>query len=317
MDSSDLPLLSLRSPLPGPPAWARPRAGDIGEADAAFSAGAALAALDRIVAADPAWAGCLRQRLALTAAAAAVRLIGRREEEADLRDAVLLTPAGGDPGPGGRVLRAFSLLARRRVALDGATVAGLAADLAIGRDAWLERLPVLAEAALHSARATPLAAADLVAAIQAERPEAEALAWWLADWLVAERLNWRAGVPMLMALRHGAAFRTTGGRGRLRPGEPGFSRAVCLALVEGAATTVTRANEIARRAEQLIAVAPKVRTKGGAAVVRQLLSEDAVAAGAPGADLSRWASRRMFDRLVALGGVRALSDRPTLRLYGL
>ena len=72
----------------------------------AFQAGAALGAARR--ARPPAgagWAGAWRQRLALRCAAASMRLAGRAEDEAALRDAWHLRPAGADPGPAGAMLR--------------------------------------------------------------------------------------------------------------------------------------------------------------------------------------------------------------------
>lgn len=109
----------VRSPLTTPlppaalPAWATSRDRDLGEADAAFAAGIALKPLDDLLRADPPWLGCWRDRLALKSAAVAARMVGRSEEEHALRDAVLLTATGDDPGPAGKLFWATRMLSRR------------------------------------------------------------------------------------------------------------------------------------------------------------------------------------------------------------
>ncbi|TGS08827.1 DUF1403 family protein, partial [Mesorhizobium sp. M1C.F.Ca.ET.187.01.1.1] len=76
------------------PSWALAAGDGPSDADAAFRAGAALASLDTLARAHYAWAGAWRQRLALKCAAASMRLAGRAEDAAALRDAWQLCPAG-------------------------------------------------------------------------------------------------------------------------------------------------------------------------------------------------------------------------------
>lgn len=298
------------------PAWASARQHDLGETDAAFAAGIALKSLDDLVRADLPWAGCWRQRLALRASHSAVQLIGRNEGEAGLRDAALLTAPGNDPGPAGAMHLAFQKLAAKKRPISSKVLEELAALMGLRREG-LSEIADLFDSALQSGRAVPFAVADLVSNICAARPDAEILAWWLADRLLAEKLAWACGVPLTMGERYGAAFKTIGGRGRVRPGEPAFARTVCLALVSATVEALRQANDIGRRAETLLAVAPKVRTKGAGVVVEKLLNEDAMPASAPGSHLSRWAATRLFERLESFGAVRELSGRTSFRIFGL
>ena len=61
---------------------------------------------------------------------------------------------------------------------------------------------------------------------------------------------------------------------------------------------------------------PKLRGRDADRMVAILLMEDAQPAGVGQAASDR-STRRLFERLVALGAVRELTGRPTFRLYGL
>ena len=317
MDSLPLPTATTSDLPPRLPGWTRPHGRDISEADTAFASGIALKSLDDLIRANPLWLGCWRDRLALKSAGVAARILGRDEEETAIRDAVLLTAPGDDPGPAGKLFLATRMMTRRSGTLTTPFVREVTGLLGM---AWTDSLASIADmvdSANQSGRAAPFAVADLITAISAVRPDTEVMALGLADVILAQKLNWPKPVPLLLPERFGPAFRTIGGRGRVRPGEPAYPKAICLALVDGVKAALRSSVEIDRRAARLLAVAPKVRTKGAEPVIRKLLNEDAISASAPGLKLSRWAANRLFERLESFEAVRELSGRSSFRIFGL
>jgi hypothetical protein len=213
--------------------------------------------------------------------------------------------------------RTTRMLTRRSGPITTSLVKEVAELFALRWDDGLAAIADLVDTAIQSGRAAPLALADLVSAITTARPDVEVLALGLADVVLAQKLKWPKPVPLLLPERFGSAFRTIGGRGRVRPGEPAYPKAISLALVDGVDAALRSAVEIDRRAARLLSVAPKVRTKGAEPVIRRLLTEDAVPASAPGSDLSRWAANRLFERLESFEAVRELSGRSSFRIFGL
>jgi hypothetical protein len=313
------PATASSSAPPCVPAWAITSAGAPSDGEAAFRVGAALGVLDTLACAQPAWAGVWRQRLALNCAAASMRLAGRAEDAIGLRDAWQLCPAGADPGPAGAIFGAWRQLALQPPAVSADRLAKVVEMLGLAwDDEALADLCTQIEVVVGSQRSAPFAAAAIAARAVAMRPDAELLSWWLADLVLAQSLRWPRPLPLLMAQAFGSAFRTEGGGGkRIRPGQKGFERAVCVALVQGGAEACRLAAELSRRADKLLAVAPKLRSKGAGDVIYLLLNEDAVAGSLTTKNLSRFAARRLFERLQHLEVARELSGRASFRLFGL
>jgi Protein of unknown function (DUF1403) len=320
-DSLGIQTLPAASPVPLP-GWARAVNPPETDAEAAFLAGAALSRLDAIVRENPPWGGVWRQRLALRAAAANVRRAGRTEDEAALRDAFHLSRPGGDPGPAGKFLLASRELGQRPTRQWRSSFDSAAEVLRVPHDETLEEAAEAAEACAASARPAPFAAARAFALARraltssAGRPsagrggEGELLAAWLADAVLAQRLNWPFALPLL------AAPLFAGGVENL--GDGAEATRVVFAYAKSAAGAVDLAGDLARRAEKLEAAAPKLRANGAGAALRARLDEDCLAASSEiGGQLSERGARRLFDRLVALGAIRELTGRATFRLYGL
>ncbi|MCA0048276.1 DUF1403 family protein [Mesorhizobium sp. B283B1A] len=311
------PATASPAPPPTVPAWAL-ATGASSDADAAFQAGAAVTTLDTLARAQASWAGAWRQRLALNCAAASMRLAGRAEDAAALRDAWHLRPAGADPGPAGAILGAWRQFSVQQPVASADRLEKIVSQLGLHWDrAALADLCTEIENLAGLQRPAPFAAAAIAAHVVAMRPDAELFSWWLADLVLAQNLSWPRSLPLLIAQAFGPAFRPDAGGKRIRPGDKDFERAVCVALVAAAADACRLAAELSRRAERLIAVAPKLRAKGASEVIQKLLDDDAVSGSLTTKNLSRFAARRLFERLQQLEAVRELSGRTTFRLFGL
>jgi hypothetical protein len=206
------------------PGWALPRSRDVTESDAAFATGIALKSLDDFVRSELPWFGCWRDRLALKSAAVAARMVGRSEEEDAIRDAVLLTAVGDDPGPAGKLFLATRMLTRRSGLVTTSFVKEIADLFALRWDDGLASIPDIVDSAIQSGRAVPFVVADLLTTVFAVRPDAEVMALGVAEDVLAEKLKWPKPVLLLLPQRFGPAFRTIGGRGRVRPGEPTYPK---------------------------------------------------------------------------------------------
>jgi hypothetical protein len=302
------------------PSWARhdiPPAVPTGAdpmREAAFAAGAALAALSSRVHAATPWSGAWRRRLALKAAAASARMARRGEDELLLRDSLALCPTGGDPGPGGRLLLAWRELDRSDPFADD-SVLHLAKTLGLSVDDALRGAIAGAQEMAAAGRGAPFAAADTAKAVLTHRPDAELLALWLADAVLARRLGWPLPVPLLATALLHPSLRTAGRRPH--PANSGWTQNCCAAYALAAAQACDLHAELGRRAEVLLAAAPQLRAKGASGVIEALLDDDAVPSSGRDGSMTARARRRLFDRLVSLGAVRELTGRTTSRLYGL
>lgn len=292
--------------------------------DVALAAGAAIGALDAMVRRQERWAGAWRQRLALVAAAVTAKQAGRVEDEAALRDAVLLTKTGDDVGPAGLLLLAWRQLATRPPE-DLLTRKNLAAMLEeFGHAPDDEAVGDLASE-LRRLSTGGMVTMLIGAFIAAERYGfGRTVGAWLADALVAQRLGWAHAVPLL----GGEAGLGTSTRPRPSAAnavktsietDPERAKSLLAAQARASLRAIDLSAELVRRADRLLAVAPKLRAKGADAIVERLLNEDALVAsrGDKKTGMSDRGLRRLFDRLVQLGAVRELSGRPTFRIYGL
>jgi Protein of unknown function (DUF1403) len=311
-------LVTQPFPPSAAPAWGR-ASGRAGQGDPLFFAGASLALLDAHLRRDPPSAGALRSRLALKSAAASAKILRLSADEGALRD--VRFAVGDDPGPAAKLLRLWRDLSGRPPSLDPGRLAAAAAAL----DLALPDPNGLASSLKAGAgEGDPVSAAGKRAALvfsafpDAPAAEAEILALWLFDLVLAVRLRWTRPLPLIATKILDPGLRSDGG-GRPRPGDPAWPNTAAAAIALAAASALDLAADLSRRSETLLAAAPKLRAKPAAKIVDLLLAEDCVspAEAARQAPMTDRAARRLFDRLVALGAAREFSGRPTFRLYGL
>lgn len=278
----------------------------------AFTSGAALAMLD-VVLRDPSGTlpgALLRDRMALETAVACLKLENRHEKASDIRDAACLVRAGEALGPAGDMFMAWRKLARINLTASG----------------WKNRVMKLLPAPVTEAMpeldsfvGSPVAqAAQVLAGVLEKCPRQEAVALMLADVTLARVLGWDRVMPLL------AAHLTRKDIRAISDGDWDPVQCVHRAMIMGCDAVLRRAADLSRRAEKLLAIAPKLRAKGSNEALALFLSHDAVS---PSGMLSPQikgtsvvmtdrAARRLCDRLVELGVVRELTGRSSFRLYG-
>lgn len=239
--------------------------------------------------------------------------MGRAEEEPALRDAWVLRRAGDDPGPAGRVLGLWRALGEPSALPDTGWTERVARLFDLGGDERLEAILALVLKQRAGEGSAVTDAAAIATASLRLMPDAILLALWLADAMLAHRLHWPAPMPLLAAPIRPAELHAIARSGK---SGDGWLLVCSQAYARAAAAAVDLYADLLPRAHRLLAVAPRLRGKDAAHLVRLLLSEDALAAaaGPQGSDRS---ARRLFDRLVALGTVRELTGRAAFRLYGL
>ncbi len=283
--------------------------------DAAFASGSALALL-HVALHDPninVPTELLRNRLALRAAAHSLRLEGRGQTEADIRDGYLLTGAGDAMGPAGDMLalwRSGSAISFRLAGWRERLNALLPEDMQEHFPNWIEQV--------EDVQGTPVAkAAALLGNIVQMFPRQEAVALLCTDVILARSLGWDLPLPLFgLHLKRGALRAAFNGED--------VKFACHEAVAHASQDTVRLAHDLARRAARLQTVAPKLRSKGSQDAVRLFLMEDAVLPSTmlsptirgSNASMTARSARRLCERLIELGVIRELTGRASFRLYG-
>ena len=230
--------------------------------------------------------------------------------------------ASAESPPAAKLLALWRDLTGRPPSLDARRLAAAAGPLdcpVAAADALAESLSKQSRVGDPVSAAAKAAAMTFAACPDAPAADAEVLALWAFDLVLALRLRWSRPVPLIATKLLDPGLRSDGGGRRARPGDPDWPRNAAAAIALAATAALDLANDLARRAETLLTIVPKLRAKPAAKVVDLLLAQDCVAPAeaARCAAMTDRAARRLFDRLVALSAARELSGRPAFRLYGL
>ena len=319
--------------LPPLPSWVTRDHGKVPESET-FLSGASLAMLHMVLA-DPSKtlpAELLRNRLALRAAEACLKLEGRRDSEAEIRDAYYLTKAGDEKGPAGEMYVRWRKLSA----------------IGLKHKDWLvrlqtcvpeqvaEKLPEWIDTAMDQGGGqggSPVTqAAGMIALVMAAFPREEASALICGDLVLARALGWAHPVPLLgLRLKRKDLLLAAEAMRAIEALSPGVLDkdddlvvACHRAVAKAAQDAVRLGHDLTQRAQHLREVAPKLRAKGSDAAVALFLREDAVLPSTmlspriigTNVAMTDRAARRLCDRLVKLGAVRELTGRSTFRLYG-
>ena len=315
MTYQSAPISNDLATLPQLPGWVTSAQAETLET-VTFRSGAALTVLDQQVS-DPRHGvpvKLLANRLALSAATATSKLEGRLAREADIRDAFHLTPPGEARGPDGDLLAFWREGVRLRAGRTGEIADFVGAEFAGEVGAWLD--VGLERARTHGPLSGCVAALRAVLEVD---DRAERTACLLSDVVLARALNWKQVLSVTAQRLTKAVLRDLTAEGQ------GADLAVEVRILEAIEESIRVARDLARRAEALRAVAPKLRAKGSDAAVELFLTEDAVASASmlsprirgTSISMTNRAARRFCDRLVELGVARELTGRPTFRLYGI
>lgn len=306
-----------KSSIPSPilPNWVLDGTAAITPEYAGFASGSALALLHSTLnnPSIPIPTKLLRNHFALKAAIACLKFERRSDDAGQLLDAYYLTAPGDARGPGGDML-AFWLDACS-ISFRGKGWQNRVIDLLLDHlrdDAhdWLN-LDVYG-----SDICSPVASAvKRLSQVIEKHPHDEAIAFLMADITLSKALGWAYPFPFFahyLKKKH------------LLNEEGNLLLDSHLAIAKIAQDILRTAHDLARRAERLNAVAPKLRAKGSDQAVELFLSELAVSPQsmlAPkikgtNVTMTPRSAGRLCDRLVSLGVVGELTGRSTFRLYG-